>query len=43
MERAENACFLRDKLDRSVLIKCCSAATPEQKCRLEQILAEYKG
>lgn len=30
MERAENACFLREKLERSVLIKCCSAATPEQ-------------
>ena len=28
MERAENACFLREKLERSVLIKCCSAATP---------------
>ena len=39
MERAENACFLREKLERSVLIKCCSATTPEQKHRLEQILA----
>ena len=29
MERAENACFLREKLERSVLIKCCSAASPE--------------
>lgn len=38
MEHAENACFLREKLERSVLIKCCSAATPEQKQRLEQIL-----
>ena len=43
MERAENACFLREKLERSVLIKCCSAATPEQKCRLEQILAESES
>ena len=37
MERAENACFLREKLERSVLIKCCSAATPEQKQRLSLI------
>lgn len=43
MERAENACFLREKLERSVLIKCCSAATPEQKQRLEQILAESES
>lgn len=43
MERAENACFLREKLERSVLIKCCSAATPEQKQRLEQILTESES
>lgn len=43
MERAENACFLREKLERSVLIKCCSAASPEQKHRLEQILAESES
>ena len=43
MERAENACFLREKLERSVLIKCCSAASPEQKQRLEQILAESES
>ena len=43
MERAENACFLREKLERSVLIKCCSAVTPEQKHRLEQILAESES
>ena len=43
MEHAENACFLREKLERSVLIKCCSAATPEQKHRLEQILAESES
>ena len=43
MERAENACFLREKLERSVLIKCCSAATSEQKHRLEQILAESES
>ena len=43
MERAENACFLREKLERSVLIKCCSAATPEQKRRLEQVLAESES
>ena len=43
MERAGNACFLREKLERSVLIKCCSAATPEQKHRLEQILTESES
>ena len=43
MERAENACFLREKLERSVLIKCCSAASPEQKQRIEQILAESES
>ena len=43
MERAENACFLREKLERSVLIKCCSVATPEQKHRLDQILAESES
>lgn len=43
MERAENACFLREKLERSVLIKCCSAASPEQKHRLDQILAESES
>ena len=43
MERAENACFLREKLERSVLIKCCSAASPEQKQRLEQILTESES
>ena len=43
MEHAENACFLREKLERSVLIKCCSASTPEQKHRLEQILAESES
>ena len=43
MEHAENACFLREKLERSVLIKCCSAASPEQKHRLEQILAESES
>ena len=40
MERAENACFLRAKLERSVLINCCSVASEDQKARLHRILDE---
>lgn len=43
MVRAENACFLRTKLERSVLISCCAVATPEQKAELEQILTESES
>lgn len=43
MERAENACFLREKLERSVLIKCCSIATPAQIKELESILEESEA
>ena len=43
MDRAENACFLRAKLERSVLINCCAIATEDQKCRLEQILIESES
>lgn len=40
MVRAENACFLRSKLERSVMVKCCSAATPQDIERLEGILTQ---
>ncbi len=43
MERAENACFLRAKLERSVLINCCSIATDAQKDQLRQILDEAES
>lgn len=43
MDRAENACFLRAKLERSVLINCCAIATEDQKRRLEQILIESES
>lgn len=43
MDRAENACFLRAKLERSVLINCCAIATEDQKRRLKQILIESES
>ena len=43
MERAENACFLRAKLERSVLVNCCSVATEDQKSWLIQILIESES
>lgn len=43
MERAENACFLRAKLERSVLVNCCSVATEDQKSWLSQILIESES
>lgn len=43
MDRAENACFLRAKLERSVLVKCCASATKEQKRELEGILVEFES
>lgn len=43
MDRAENACFLRAKLERSILINCCAIATDDQKHRLEQILVESES
>lgn len=43
MTRAENACFLRAKLERSILINCCAIATDDQKCELEQIIIEAES
>ena len=43
MERAENACFARSKLETSVLVKCCSVADDEQIAILDRILEEAES
>lgn len=43
MERAENACFLRLNIERSIMVKCCSAATPLDVDELRDVLSRSES